>query len=192
MAKMRELGENPKKFFNYEILTTYDEKCFAVSTNSTIDDDELDGVVGWPESDKEDTQVGRLTYSAGENDHSQILDSKLEKLLGIDSNNYNDAKKNIADTGSSSSNICELGRLNNIRVSPKYRGKGIAKNLVKYMKQKLNNHLIFLHVDSDTKDAALSLYKSAGFKPFNDNADYMVYIPKNSKVYETLKSKLKA
>ena len=40
MAKMRELGENPKKFFNYEILTTYDEKCFAVSTNSTIDDDE--------------------------------------------------------------------------------------------------------------------------------------------------------
>lgn len=190
MATAKRLGENPAGFFYYDIKTTYGEKCLATSMKSTIEED-LDSVVGWPENGKDDIQVGRLTYSSGSDDLCQILDSKLKELLGISKNDdYNDIKRHIADTDAQFT--CDLGRLNNVRISTKYRGKGIAKNLVKHMQSILHDCIIFLHIDSDTREAAKSLYKSTGFKHFKGNPDYMVYIPKSKEQnYKSLQEKLR-
>ena len=192
MPMIEELGEMPDNYFNYKVITTYGEKCLVTSRDKSIvnSDEYLDGVVGWPEKNKEDIQVGRLTYSFGPGDFNQILDNKLKRLLNIEScNNYRDAKKSIADPESDT--VCELGRLNNIRVSTKHRGKGVAKNLVNCMLRELSNYVIFLHIDSDTRDAAQQLYKSTGFIQFREDPNYMVYIPANNKHYDNLKEKLK-
>ncbi len=141
-----------------------------------------ESVEGWPDDDCK-YQVGRLTCTT---DVVKVVSGELKKLLGVKNEK---CERDIADDGATS--ICRLGRLCNVRIRKKYRGQKIAQNLIDLMKKKLRNHIIFLHVESDTPGAAFGLYKKSGFKSFKKNKDYMVYIPENrQESYTKLSEKL--
>ena len=162
------------------------DKCFGVVDIEKSKGKEIDygSVESWPNKGCE-YQVGRLTCTT---DRDRVVYGKLEELLGVNIESESDEKK-IADDGAKF--ICHLGRLSNVRIREEYRGKKIAKNLIDLMKKRLENHIIFLHVESDTPGVAFRLYEKSGFKSFKKDKDYMVYIPENRKEsYTKLSEKL--
>ncbi len=177
MSKMQ-LKWKERATGKYEYFYCVDESdiCFGVIDPEKFEGSEIpyESVESWPEKDCK-YQVGRLTCTT---DKDRVVYGELEELLGVNIKSKSDEKK-IADDGAKF--ICHLGRLSNVRIRKEYQRKGIAKNLIDLMKKKLRNHIIFLHVESDTPGAAFGLYKKSGFKSFKKDKNYMVYIPENRK-----------
>jgi len=67
--------------------------------------------------------------------------------------------------------VLDEGEIHMVVINPDYRGKGIAKRLVKEAIKLANVKKIFLEVD-ETNEKAINLYKGLGFMPISKRKQY--------------------
>jgi len=91
---------------------------------------------------------------------------------------YDDDLKTVAVVTKESDDSCEL---KNIATYEKYRGKGYASNMIKFIIQHYNNQCKYLIVGTGDNEKILSFYKNLGFTYshvikdfFIDNYDHVI------------------